>query len=261
MCRARHTTPWPAVRAGPVRGRRSREPVRRIARRAALHAVAERQIAADARIFRDDTGPGARLGAGGADRRTRFCRGEAEPGARPGDGAGRPGTVRLVMGFCRGPRRNRRSDLAGGSPHRSEPPPDPPPLAGEGVTDAARQRTPSPASGGGLGWGEACADADRDRRNPRRRAARRGRRSSRALARPARRDRPLGAVEACHRQLAGRRIGPSREACARRMERQRDRGDRGSLARSGAPLPCPVRLARRPRRRRPTRAHCRPSVR
>ena len=63
--------------------------------------------------FATDARPGARLGAGGADRRTRLCRGEAEPGARPGDGAGRSRAVRLVLGFCRRPRRDRGADLAG----------------------------------------------------------------------------------------------------------------------------------------------------
>ena len=43
------------------------------------------------------------------------------------------------------------------------------------------------------------------------------------LARPARRDRALGAVEAGHRQPADRRLGAARQDRARRMERGRDR--------------------------------------
>src|SRR3954467_12031187 len=104
MRRVRNTTPPFPVRAGPARERRSRESVGRAARCTAVYAVAERQAAADARVLRDNARPGARLGARGANWRTRFSGGEAEPSARSGNGAGGSGAVRLVMGFRRGPR-------------------------------------------------------------------------------------------------------------------------------------------------------------
>ena len=53
----------------------------------------------------------------------------------------------------------------------------------------------------------------------------------RRLARRARRDRPLGAAEAHHRQLAGRRLGPARQDRGRGARAARARRHRGGVAR------------------------------
>ena len=73
-------------------------------------------------------------------------------------------------------------------------------------------------------------------------------RAARALARPARRDRPLGVAQARDRRVAHRRVGAAgedRSRCARRQGPARDRDD---LARLEAALCRIVRLAGRPRR-------------
>ncbi len=73
-------------------------------------------------------------------------------------------------------------------------------------------------------------------------------RAARALARRARRDRPLGAAQARHRRAAGRRLGAARQDRGGRARRQGRAGDRADLARPRAALHRAVRLARRPRR-------------
>ncbi len=98
------------------------------------------------------------------------------------------------------------------------------------------------------GCGRGRAHPDRDRRDARHREPRRCRGISRAVARRPRRHRPLGLIEARYRQPADRCFGAARQAGARRMERGRDRPDRGGLAWPKATLPDPLRLARRPRR-------------
>ena len=72
--------------------------------------------------------------------------------------------------------------------------------------------------------------------------------AARALARRARRDRPLGAAQARHRRLAHRRLGAAGEDRRRRARRQGPARDRAALARPDAALHRVVRLARRPRR-------------
>ena len=69
-----------------------------------------------------------------------------------------------------------------------------------------------------------------------------------ALARCARRDRPLGADQARHRRPAHRRFGAPRQSRSRRAGRQGCARDRTDLARPRAALSRTVRLARRPRR-------------
>ena len=72
--------------------------------------------------------------------------------------------------------------------------------------------------------------------------------ADRALARRARRDRPLGAAQARHRRLAHRRLGAARQDRGRLARRQGAGRGRNALARPGAALHRAVRLARRPRR-------------
>ena len=57
-----------------------------------------------------------------------------------------------------------------------------------------------------------------------------------ALARRARRNRPLGAYQARHRRLADRRFGEARQGCGRGAWRHRCAGHRIALARFGAAL-------------------------
>ena len=73
-------------------------------------------------------------------------------------------------------------------------------------------------------------------------------RTARALARRARRDRPLGAAQARHRRLAHRRFGAARQDRRGIARRQGAERDRNALARPRAALCGVVRLARRPRR-------------
>ena len=121
---------------------------------------------------------------------------------------GRSGAVRLVLGFRRRPGRDRGADLAGAKP-----------------------RPTLPACGGGAraadvtSAAEPCSARVRRARPGRRRAEPpcRGRGASRAVARRARCDRPLGAAEAGHRRAAHRRFGAARQDRARRMERRRAR--------------------------------------
>ena len=85
-------------------------------------------------------------------------------------------------------------------------------------------------------------------------------RADRALARCARRDRPLGAAQARHRRPAHRRLGAARQDRGRRARQQGPAGDRADLAGPEAALCRPVRLARRPRRQAGATATRRRSV-
>ncbi len=70
-----------------------------------------------------------------------------------------------------------------------------------------------------------------------------------ALARRARRDRPLGAVETRHRRDADRHLGAAGQDRGRRARRQGPARDRTDVAGAGAALSRSVRLAGGPRRK------------
>ena len=194
------------------------EPLRRIARSSRLRARPQQQAAADDRLFPRHARPGARLGAGRAHRFALVPARQAEHDPRADRRARRSGAVRAVVRLCRRSLRDGRADVAGAGPPRP------------------RHQFPRRA---------VAVAGDRDARHPRQGAAAR---SARALARHARRDRPLGAAQARHLGAAHRRLGAARQDRGGRARRQGPARDRADLAGPAAALCRAVRLARRPRR-------------
>ena len=165
--------------------------------------------------FRTHARSRARLGAGGAHRRAVVPARQARHDPRADRRAHRSGAVRAVLRLCRRPVGDRRADVAGRS------------------GDSARTTTPSP---------------HRRRRNAvhARQGATAG--AARALARRARRDRPLGAAQARHRRPAHRRSARLAKTAAAALGDKDAGRSRAAVAGSDAALSRPVRLARRPRR-------------
>ena len=199
------------------------EPLRRASRSPRLRARPQQQAAADDRLFPLDARSRARLGARRAHRRAQLHARQARPYPQPDRGAHRPGAVRAVLRLCRRSFRDRRADVAAAAC-------SPPPRGGE----AREQATLIPHR------------RHRNARHPRQGATAA---AARALARCARRDRPLGADQARHRRIAHRRLGAAGQSRGRRASAARRRRRSSSLWPGLAPpyveLVC---LARRPRR-------------
>ena len=173
--------------------------------------------------FASGARPGTGLGVGGADRRARLRRGQAEPGARPRHRPRRSRAARLVLRFCR---RSRR----------------------DGVVDLARR----------AGWRRPRPEPLRDRRAAERGEPQRGPAAARAVARRARRDRALGVAEARHPRAADRRLGAARQDRARRVERCRARPHRGESGMGSRRPTSRCSIGSRAADRRPRSAICRP---
>ncbi len=147
-------------------------------------AVAQRQAGAALPLFPRHARPGPRLCAGGAHRRPAAPPAAAPPADRDHGRPHRPGALRPVARLRRRHGRNRRPHVARQPRARNRP-------------AAGFQSSPPSKPRRRERLGELCS---RD-------------------ARPPRRPRPLGPVEAAWRRPARRRLGPPRQAGARRHER------------------------------------------
>ena len=202
--------------------------LRATARFADLHAQPQCEAEADRRLSARHARSRPRLGAGGADRRTRPARGQIRGDPRADRGAGRSGAVPDEPRLCRRHRRDRRAAVARTRRCR----PIPQPLSITAVVERL-------ASALALG-----------------RARRAG-----GDARPLGRRGTLCAAQDGDRRDADRRVRAARQDRAGAGVRARRRCGRGGLARHRRALCRNLRLGRGDRRAADRRRRARPSAR